>query len=135
MAQSNYTKICRTKLWLYRILDVLCLCTPLLVYICVALGQEGLAVQKVALVGCLTIALILTVINVIAQKRLRCPIWIIIIGLYIVVQKLLLPLIIILAVTSVLDDLCFTPLIEYYRTKLIASKVDDDRAAEEAPRN
>lgn len=128
MAQSNFTKNCRIKLWLYRILDWICLFAPVIVYIGIALFSGGVAVLgKVSIVATVIIALVLTVINVIAQKRLRCPIWIILIGLYIAIQQYLMPLIIILAVTSVMDDLLFTPLIHYYYTKLVASKTIDER--------
>lgn len=132
MAKSEYTKICRIKLWLYRILDWICLFAPLVIYFFFGIASKGaVAAQKVALVGCVSIALILTLINVIAQKRLRCPIWIVLIGLFIAMKEYLLPLIIILAVTSVMDDLLFTPLITHYKMKLEASKVYDDRKEEE----
>jgi hypothetical protein len=42
-----------------------------------------------------------------------------------------MPLIIILAITSILDDLVFTPLIGYYRTKLISNKAMDERLPDE----
>lgn len=132
MAQSTFTKNCRIKLWLYRILDWICLFAPVLVYICIALFSGGVAVLgKVSIVATVIIALVLTVINIIAQKRLRCPIWIILIGLYVAIQQYLMPLIIILAVTSVMDDLLFTPLIHYYYTKLVASKTIDERTEAE----
>lgn len=124
---SNYTRHCRAWLWFYRILDAVCLGVPLLVYVIIALSGGALVAAKVAVVSTVMIALILTVFNVIAQKHLRCPIWIIIIGLYIAIGEWLLPLIIILAITSVLDDLVFTPLIAHYKMKLEASKVYDDR--------
>lgn len=128
MASSEQTKICRLKLWLYRILDWLCLFTPVAVYIVIALADGGVSTPaKVGVVGTVVIAGILTLFNVLAQKRLRCPIWIILIGLFIAIDRLLLPLIIILAITSVLDDLVFTPLIAYYKTKLISNKAIDER--------
>lgn len=129
---SKFTKECRFKLWLFRILDWICLALPVIVYIIMALSGGALVAQKVAVVATTMVAIILTVFNIVAQKRLRCPIWIILIGLYIAIQKYLMPLIIILAVTSVLDDLVFTPLISYYRTKLIANKAMDERLPDEA---
>lgn len=129
---SKFTKECRFKLWLFRILDWICLALPVIVYIIIALSGGALVAQKVAVVATTMVAIILTVFNIVAQKRLRCPIWIILIGLYIAIQKYLMPLIIILAVTSVLDDLVFTPLISYYRTKLIANKAMDERLPDEA---
>lgn len=128
---SKFTKECRFKLWLFRILDWICLALPVIVYIIIALSGGALVAQKVAVVATTMVAIILTVFNIVAQKRLRCPIWIILIGLYIAIQKYLMPLIIILAVTSVLDDLVFTPLISYYRTKLIANKAMDERLPDE----
>ena len=128
MAASAFTKSCRKKLWFFRILDWLCLSLPLLIYLIIALENDGIKVsQKVAVVGTLIVAIILTILNVIGQKRLRCPIWIILIGLFIAIRDQLLPLVIILAIVSVLDDLVFTPIISYYHTKTIASKTIDQR--------
>lgn len=131
MAKSSYTKKCQANLWLFRVLDWICLFAPLLVYIFIALCNGGVAaVGKVAVVGSVIIAGILTAINVIAQKRLRCPIWIVLLGLYVAIREWLLPLIIILAITSVLDDLVFTPLIHKWYTRYQASIVVDEREAE-----
>ena len=128
MACSEFTKCCRRKLWFFRILDWVCLSLPLLVYLTMALADDGIKVgYKVAVVGTLVIAVILTIFNIIAQKRLRCPIWIILIGLFVAIRDHLLPLIIILSIVSVLDDLVFTPIIHYYYTKTVASKAIDQR--------
>lgn len=128
MACSEFTKCCRRRLWFFRILDWVCLSLPLLVYLSMALADDGIKVgYKVAVVGTLVIAVILTIFNIIAQKRLRCPIWIILIGLFVAIRDCLLPLIIILSVVSVLDDLVFTPIIHYYYTKTVASKAIDQR--------
>lgn len=128
MGQSAYTKKTHRLLWLYRILDIICLFAPLLIYVIIALANGGVAaVGKVAVVGSVMVAGILVAINVVAQKRLRCPVWIVILGLYVAIREWLLPLIIILAITSVLDDLLFTPLIHKYYTKYQASTVVDER--------
>lgn len=134
MAMSSFTRKCLLKLWICRILDWICLGAPLIVYAIIALANGGIGVApKLALTATLIVALILTIVNTIAQKNLKCPIWIVIIGLYIAIAKWLLPLVIILAVASILDDLVFTPLIHYYYTKTVASRTIDQReAAEEA---
>ena len=132
MAESNYTKVCRAKLWLYRSLDLIILFAPVIVYTIIALTKDGVTVPgRVAVVGSVCIALILSLFNIIAQKRLRCPIWIILIGLYVAIKEILLPLIIILAFVTVIDDLILTPLITYYRTKLISNKAIDERLAQD----
>jgi len=94
-------------------------------------SHEAIVVQKVAVVCTAMIAIMLTAFNVMTQKNLRCPIWIILIGLFVAIRDYLLPLIIILAITSVLDDLVFSPLINYYKTKLIANKAMDERLPDE----
>ena len=131
---SSYTKKAHSLLWLYRILDIICLFLPLIIYVIIALASGGVAaIGKVAVVGSVMVAAILVAINVIAQKRLRCPIWIVILGLYVAIQQYLLPLIVILAITSVVDDLVFTPLIHKWYTKYQASVVIDERQANEDP--
>ncbi len=128
---SKFTRECRFKLWFFRILDWICLFMPLIIYIGIALSSgEAIVAQKVAVVSTTMVALILSIFNVLSQKRLRCPIWIILIGLFVAVRDYLMPLIIILAITSVLDDLVFTPLISYYKTKLVANKAIDERVEE-----
>ena len=132
MATSKFTKKSRTLLWIWRILDWLCLFAPLIIYVVIGLVNNKVTTgQKVTLVAMLFLAIILTMINVIAQKHLRCPIWVLLIGLYIAMNKYLMPLIIILAITSILDDLIFTPLIHYYYTQTVASKTIDKRQAAE----
>ena len=101
---------------------------PLLVYIGIALStQDVIVVEKVALVGSVMVALLLTTINFISKRNLRSPIWIILLGLYFAMGQFLMPLIISLAIASTLDDLVFRPLTSYYKTKLIASKTIDER--------
>lgn len=137
MATSKFTKKSRALLWTWRIIDWLCLFAPLLIYLVIGLANNNVTTgAKVTLVAMLFLALILTAINVIAQKHLRCPIWVLLIGLYIAMNKYLMPLIIILAITSILDDLVFTPVIKYYYTQTVASKTMDKReAAEKAEGN
>lgn len=125
---SDFTRVCRLKLWLYRVIDWILLFMPVIVYVVIALCDEGVTtVGKVSVVGTVAVAAILAMFNIIAQKRLRCPIWIVLIGLYIAIRDYLLPLVIILAVVSICDDLILTPLISYYRSKLIANKAIDER--------
>ena len=88
---------------------------------------EVLIVQKFALVSSVLVALLLTAFNFLAQRNLRAPIWIILLGLYFAIAEYLMPLIVMLAITSILDDLVFRPLIAHYKVKLISSKTIDER--------
>lgn len=126
--RSDYTKKLIKTLWIFRALNWLCLFLPVIIYVFYALfsGQVPI-VGKVTVTFGVLISLILTAFNVIAQKRLRCPIWILLIGLYVAIKEYLLPLVIVLAVTSVLDDFFFTPVISRLTDRKRASETIDDR--------
>lgn len=99
-----------------------------MVYIAIALVNPGvIVVEKMVLLSSITVALILTGFNFVSKRNLRSPLWIVVLGLYFAIGQYLMPLIIILAVVSLLDDVIFRPLIGHYRVKLIASKTIDER--------
>lgn len=132
MAKSEFTKSVQMRLWLYRILDWAILFLPVFIYIAMALADGGVTkAGKVSVVATVMVALILTIFNIFRQKELRCPIWISIIGLYVAFKEQLLPLIIILAISTTLDELLFKSLIGYYKAKYISSKTYDERKEEE----
>lgn len=128
MAYSNYTKRLKKKLWIFRILNLILLFVPVIVYAFIALCDGGVTVVgRVSVVSSVMISLILTAFNVITKHNLKCPRWIILIGVYVAMKESILPLVIMLAVTSVLDDFFFTPIISTYRSDLIANKAIDRR--------
>lgn len=125
---SDYTKNTKRLYWFYKVVDWLLLFAPVIVYIVAALvAGDVTTTGKVSVIGSVSIAAILVIFNVIAQKHLRCPIWIILLGLFVAMQEHLLPLIVMLAITSVLDEFFLTPIVAYYKTKLISSKTFDER--------
>lgn len=128
MASSNFTKRVRRKLWMVRALDWACVTLPVVGYVLFGLFSHDVeTVKKLVLISTCIIAGIVSVTNVFMRQRMRCVVWILIIGLYVAVRELLLPLIIIMAVTSVADDVVFSPLIAYYQAKLASSKTIDQR--------
>lgn len=128
---SNYTKRARAKLWILRLLDWALLFAPLLVYICIALGNGGVTTPaKVGVVGTVAVAAIITIFNILAKKSLRSPIWIILIGLFVAMKEWLMPLIVITAIATVLDEFVFEPLITKTQTELISNKAIDKRSEE-----
>lgn len=126
--KSNYTKATSRKLWFFRILSSILILVPLIVYVIMALSMgQVLIVQKFGLISSVLVALLLTAFNFLAQKNLRAPVWIILLGLYFAIAEYLMPLIVLLAITSILDDLVFKPLIAHYKVKLVSSKTIDER--------
>ena len=128
MKASNYTKKAIRILWLLRACNMAFLFVPVMVYVIIALASGGVTVTgRVSVVGSVMVSIILTTFNVITKRNLRSPRWIILIGLFVAIREALLPLVIMLAVTSVLDDLVFTPLIDHYKHVVETSLVIDKR--------
>lgn len=126
--QSKYTKHVKRKLWLLRTVYWVLLLLPIIFYVCKALGDEGVIVEKkVALVGSVVAALIVVAFNILAQKHLSSPLWLVSLGLFVAIKNVLLPLILIVAITSILGDFFFNPTIEKLKIELISNKTIDKR--------
>ena len=124
----TYTKKTRIILWILRVLDFVILFAPLVVYFAIALANGNVSnMRKFALTGFTALACVIVLINVFIQKKKTSPRWLIILGLYICIKEFLMPLIITLAVVSILDDFVFSPLINHYKGQLVASKTYDKR--------
>lgn len=127
MKNSEYTSKQVSKLWILRTIEFILLVCPLLVYVFIAFfNEKALVIEKVTLAGTVSIAGILTILNALFKKHLRSPIWIIVIGLYVALQNIM-PLIIILAVSTVVDEFFIAPAIEKQKVKVITNKEIDRR--------
>lgn len=125
---SKFTRKTRRILFILWIVDFVLLFLPAIIYVFIGLFSTGVTnTGRTTLVLSVFIAIVLSAVNVIARKRLRCPIWVLLLGLYVAIKELLLPLVIILAVTSILDDLVLSPAIQYFHDRARASKLIDDR--------
>jgi hypothetical protein len=111
---------------LWTCLSVLLLVGPFTYYTITALVGAALVSQKVALCSTLLIVGIMTVIAAANKTVLRSRLWILLIGLYVCLNNILTPLLII-AVCQVLDELVVAPLAKHYRNKLTISKTLDER--------
>lgn len=128
MEKNKFTSTLYKQLWLYRLLDWACLFLPTIIYVFIALFDTGVVIYgKVAVSASVIMALIFTVINIVAKKKITCVIWILMIGLIVALNNLVLPLIIIMAITSAMHDFLLGPLTETYRTAYLASKTDDKK--------
>lgn len=125
---SEYTNNIKKKFWTYRIADWCCLFAPVIIYGTVALFSSSVsATGKASVVGVALIAVILTIFNIVAKKRITCVVWIVLIGLYVAFKEHLLPLVIIMAICNIIDNFWLGPVSEYYKVKLISAKTIDER--------
>lgn len=122
---SPTTKKYKRLYWLTTILSWVITFVPLLVFVIWGL-VEGTPHRKLALGGLMVVAAILVVINILMKLSLRCIPWVILIGIYICLKEITV-LLIIMAITTVVDELVLTPLSKNYKQKLTINKEIDKR--------
>lgn len=125
---SKITKKSYLGLWVLRIIDVIILIGPLATYLVLVLcGKLPVRTHgEFVVLGASAIGLILVIANVVFQKHLRSPIWIVFLGFAYALDKLL-PLVITIAICSILDEFVVTPLIKYQRQKWVSNRAYDER--------
>lgn len=122
---SDITKSYRKKYWACTILSWIVTLVPLLVFVIWGF-IEGTPHRKLALGGLMVLAAVLVVINILMKLSLRCVPWILLIGIYICLKEVTL-LLIIMAVTTTLDELVLEPLAKSFKNKLTINKEIDKR--------
>lgn len=120
------TKKYKTLAVIFTILSVLCFIGPVGYFIVAGFISSTLVVEKVALSLTVVIVIILSLVALINKCALRSRIWILLIGLYICLDNIMIPLIII-AVCQVLDELVLSPLAKHFRSKFSINKEIDKR--------
>lgn len=127
---SERTKQCRFLKNLFGLLHFLCLFGPLLYF--VPYGYvTGETVQKVALSMTVIVSVVLAVISLIVSVTAkaglhRCVMWFLIAGVLFCLKEVQV-FIWIMCVTSILDELIFVKLRDYYKAALISNKEIDRR--------
>lgn len=127
MAVSERTEKLKTKLFWLRFALFIILATPLFYFFVSALAMGAEAWKKVTLVSTSMLSLVLIGVNFIFKFHLRSPLWIILIGIHTVMDNVIV-LIILLAITSLIDELFLTPWIKSTKAKLITNKEIDLRS-------
>lgn len=120
------TKRYRLKYWILTIISLLTNVGPLGYYFIKSLIQTPSTYKKVTLCMMVFVVLIMTVIAVINKIAMRSRLWIILIGLYICLEYIMTPLIII-AICQIFDEIIISPWRSNIRTKLIIHKQIDVR--------
>lgn len=122
---SDVTSKYKKEAILYAILSILVTFGPMLFYV-VKGFIEGTTVSKFTMGAMAIVAICLGLVNIIAKKHLRSPLWILLIGIYFCLDKIEV-LLIILGVTSVLDEFWFTPAYKHCKDKYSINKEIDKR--------
>ena len=111
------TKRYRVLYWIFFFLSLISNIGPLTYYIVKAAIYSNLTYEKLALSVTVLIVIIMTLVCLINKVVLRSRMWIVLIGLYICLEFILTPLIII-AACQIIDEIIFTPLKNNFKQKL-----------------
>lgn len=125
MKCSELTQKYRRGYWATLIISWIVTFSPIVAYTIIGFSQ-GTTGQKFALGIMLTMALALGVINVLKKLSLRSTTWLMVLGISICLNKIT-DLLIVMAVTTIIDELVIVPINRYCREKLSINKEIDKR--------
>lgn len=100
---------------------------PLAGYFIYSLIVSG-TVAKAGLLSSLFVAIVLTAISAIMKLHLRSALFVLVLGIYIAIDKISV-LLIIVSICSVLDELLISPLQKSFKAKLTINKQIDKRSS------
>ena len=109
----------------FRALQILILLLPIIVYAVMGF-VNGEVTEKITLGISLTVALILFVINIVFKFHLRSCLWIMVLGIYFCIDNIM-PLLLIVAIGTIVDEFLLTPLYKSFKNKATINKEIDKR--------
>lgn len=122
---STITKKYKRLSSIFGLLSILCTVAPVTYF--TVLGFVNGEIRNKVTLGCtLMLCLVLVVINIIKKENLRSPVYIMILGIYMCLDNLL-SLFLIMAITTMLDEMVFTPLHRMYKNRAIINREIDKR--------
>ena len=119
------TKKYKIKLNICRLLSFTLTVLPVIIYTIMGF-MDGTIGEKVSLGICVILALMFMLINVMFKYHIRSTLWVLLIGIYVCIDNII-PLLIIMATTTIIDEFVLVPLINKYKNKYIINKEIDLR--------
>ena len=111
---SSRTRRSKRGLWICRILSVLLTLSPVVYYVIKGFTDESIGTKQKACLGCMVcLAITLYLINVLMKYSIRSTIWVLLLGVYVCLEDIL-PLILMLAISTIIDEFILTPLKKHY---------------------
>ena len=115
----------KIKLNICRLLSFTLTVLPVIIYTIMGF-MDGTIGEKVSLGICVILALIFVLINIMFKYHIRSTLWVLLIGIYVCIDNII-PLLIIMATTTIIDEFVLVPLINKYKNKYIINKEIDLR--------
>lgn len=123
--ESDVTAGYKKKYYILTIISWAIVFGPLLGYIIYGYIVSN-TVQKVTLTTTIMAAIVLTIISILFKKRVRSTVFILILGIYVAISKIQV-LIIIMCLTTMLDEFLITPMQRSMREKMTINREMDKR--------
>lgn len=115
----------KKKLNNLRVLSFILTIMPVIVY--TVLGFiNGTITEKVSLGLCAFLSILFMLINIMFKYHIRSTLWIMLIGIYVCVNNII-PLLITMATSTIIDEFVLVPLINKYKNKYTINKEIDLR--------
>ena len=109
------------------LLSAICSLCPILIYVIKAFVDKDVQeVNKYTLGIMCSVALVVTLINIVAKLHLRCIPWILLLGIYLCLKDIT-ALLVIMAITTIIDELILVPLHKSFKNKYTINKEIDKR--------
>ena len=125
MELNARTKKAKNRYILFKSLSICLTFLPLIVYVIMAF-VKGAPLEKFTM-GCLvTIAVVFVTLNVIMKYNIRSTVWVLILGIYLCLDNIT-PLLIIMAVSTILDEFVISKLANKYKNQFTINKEIDKR--------
>lgn len=125
MELNERTKKAKNKYIIFKTLSICLTFLPLMVYVVIAF-VNGAPMEKFTM-GCMvTLALIFVALNVIMKYNIRSTVWVLILGIYLCLDNIT-PLLIIMAVSTILDEFIVSKLAVKYKNQFVINKEIDKR--------
>lgn len=99
---------------------------PFAFYVTEALLGGAATVEKVALTSTLFVVLVMTLVALVNKKAMRSRLWILLIGLYVCLDNILTPLLMI-SICQIIDEVVVSPLAKVFRVKKTIHRELDKR--------
>ena len=123
------TKKYKNKLNFVRLLSFTLTVLPVILYAILGFYNGSIG-EKVSLGICTLLAIMFVIINVMFKYHIRSTLWIMLIGIYICIDNII-PLLITMAASTIIDEFVLVPLIKKYKDKYIINKEIDLRGKNE----
>lgn len=125
---SQTTVSLRKKMYTFHLLSWVLTFLPIMIWLGIAFAKST-EVTKTALALSITIASLLTLTNLLLKYSIRSTIWVLLIGIYIALKDIT-PLLIIIAVCTILDEFIVHPLYKHYKERYHINREIDKRVGE-----